>query len=461
MKIKVTVYITCHNYADYIKEAIESVYKQTFQDWELIIIDDGSIDNSKELIKKLVDEDNKKIRCIFNDKSMGLPYCANLAIDMAEGEYMIRLDADDYFDQSALLSMSAYLDIHQELALVFPNYIYIDREGKYLGVEQRKIIGDESMLLDLPAHGACTMVRKRILKIVGGYSTDYKAQDGYEMWLHISRMYKVGNISTPLFFYRQHSDSLSTNEGLLLDARKKIKRSMAKDYSGKVKPRIAAIIPAKNTYKNIKNVCLEKVAGKALIDYTLDEAADIEMFDKILVTSDDKKVLDYCKKKNSNIYTHLRSTELSFSRTKHLEIIKNAVEFLKNSKGFDPDILVMLNIHTPLRKAKDINEALDTLFIFNVDSVTSVYEDYDLHFVHGKYGIEPLNKGALNLLRLEREALYVDNGAIKVFWKDVLAGTNLYGNKYGHIVMQRNRSVVYDDELSKMSIEAFLSKEDS
>ena len=177
-----------------------------------------------------------------------------------------------------------------------------------------------------------------------------------------------------------------------------------------------------------------------------------------MVTSDDKNVLKYTEKKSSDIITHMRSKSLSFSRTKHLEVIKNAVEFLENDLNYYPDIVVMLNIHTPLRKSKDITEAIDTLFIFNVDSVTSVYEDYDLHFFHGKKGLEPINKGVLNLLRLEREALYVDNGAVKVFWRDVLSGENLYGKKFGHIVMPRNRSFIYEDKNSVKILELYLKQ---
>ena len=84
----------------------------------------------------------------------------------AKGEYIIRLDADDYLDESALLVMAKYLDANQDIALVYPNYYYVNEEGNFLGLERRKIIGKEVEVLDLPAHGACTMVRKRILKSI-------------------------------------------------------------------------------------------------------------------------------------------------------------------------------------------------------------------------------------------------------------------------------------------------------
>ena len=88
-------------------------------------------------------------------------------------------------------------------------------------------------ILDLPAHGACTMVRKRILKSIGGYSTEFKAQDGHEIWLNICNRYKVSNINTPLFYYRRHNQSITQDNILLLDARKRIKRNIVKNKNFK------------------------------------------------------------------------------------------------------------------------------------------------------------------------------------------------------------------------------------
>jgi len=457
MRPKVTVYITCHNYARFVKDAVESIKAQLLDDWELLIIDDGSQDNSREVIEELANLLGERVKTFFNESPQGLPFCANLAIDEAKGEYLIRLDADDYLDEAALLTMAAYLDKHQDIALVFPNYVYVDEDGTYLGVEQRKRIGEEAKVLDLPAHGACTMVRKRVLKAVGGYSREYNAQDGHEIWLNICNRYRVGNITTPLFFYRQHGASLTQNQQRVLSARQNIKRGAAKKFEGEVSVRVVGVIPAKNTYKDMPNVCLEPIAGKPLIDYTIEEALSSGSLDHVFVTSDDSKVIEHCQKNYPEVLTNLRSLELSHRYTKHIEVMNDAIEHLEAEMEIYPDIITVLNVHTPLRFANDIDEAVDTLLLYNVDSITSVYEDYDLHFLHGENGLEPLNRGALNQLRLEREALYVDNGAIKALWRDVLSGPNLFGQKFGHIVMPQERSILYSDSFTKRIIESCLS----
>ncbi len=196
----VTIYVPCHNYGHFLGEALDSIIAQTFEDWELLIIDEGSGDDTAKIAAKYHAIHGDKIRIILHDTPRGLLATANEAIELARGRYIMRLDADDWLDENALLVMVHHLDQNRDVALVYPNYIYVDKAGNYLGVENRKRIGAESRLLDLPAHGACTMVRRRILKSVGGYDETLDRQDGYQLWLKISNRYKVADISTPLFF---------------------------------------------------------------------------------------------------------------------------------------------------------------------------------------------------------------------------------------------------------------------
>jgi len=458
MRPKITIYIPCHNYARFLREAADSVFVQIEQDWELLIINDGSEDESQEVIDDIAARNPERIRVFQNKAAKGLPFCANLALNEAHGEYLMRLDADDYLDESALLTLSGYLDNNPDVALVYPNYIYVDEDGAYLGIENRKKVGSETEMLDLPAHGACTMARRRVLKSVGGYSEDMKAQDGHEIWLKILNRHKVANVSTPLFFYRQHTASLSSNENRVLEARVKIKRAMVERLEGTVKPRIVGLIPAKNTYKEMPNIVLEKVNGKSLIDYTLEAAIQSATMDHILVTSDDPKVLEHCEEM-PNVLTNLRHMELSQAQVKLSRVIADAVDHLEEDHNIYPDILVSLNVHCPLRQARDVRKAIDTMLLYDVDCVISVFENFEPLFRHGEHGMEPLNSGMMNQLRLEREALYAGNGAISVFWRDIVAQDNFLGRHYGHVVMPRERSHVLSDEHDRWMIEQILCRD--
>lgn len=455
MSPKVTVYITCHNYGRFVAQAMESVYAQIYDDWELLVIDDGSGDDSAEVIAAIAARRPDRVRTYRNDSPRGLAWCANLAIEEARGSYLVRLDADDWFDESALLTMASFLDRNPEVALVYPNYIYVTEDGSYLGIEHRKRVGSETKVLDLPAHGACTMVRRRVLKSVGGYSSEHKAQDGHQIWLKILNRYRIANVATPLFFYRQHGSSLTADKTRLLEARREIKRAIASRHEGAIRVRVGGVIPAKNTGTHLPNICLEPIAGKPLIDYAIEAALDSRALDHVLVTSDDERVIKHCAR-YPRVITNLRPLDLSERNVKLIEVMRDAVAHLESDHRIYLDAIAVLNVHTPLRNAGDIDEAVDSLLLYNVDSVASVYEDHDLHFQHGEFGLEPLNRGAMNQLTLEREALYVDNSAVRVLWRDVLASDSLFGQTVGHVVMPWERSVRIDGRVSRFVVEGLI-----
>jgi CMP-N-acetylneuraminic acid synthetase len=457
-KPRVTVYIPCHNYGCFLAQAIESILGQSYEEWELIIIDDGSTDETAEIANRYVALYPDRVRFLQHSPALGLQPCANLALEMARGDYIIRLDADDFLDESALLVLATYLDLHPDVGLVYPNYIYIDEQGKFLGIENRKKIGKEAKLLDLPAHGACTMVRKRVLKSVGGYNENHDCQDGYELWLKVLHRYPVANISTPLFYYRQHTASVSRDENRILVTRRQIKRDLVEERGGKVRPRAVAIVPAKNTYETMPNIVLNELAGRPLIDYTLEAGQKVETIETIFVTTDDPVVVDYCKK-FPGVLAHIRPMELSSKQTFLTQVIQDAVMRLEQEYNIYPDILVVLSVHSPLRRPEHIHNAMNTLLLYNTDSVISVYEDYDLHFGHGEKGLEPLNRGMLQRLRLEREALYVDNGAIYVLWRDAVTDSSLFGQKIGHIVMSMEESYLIRNPLDLWMIEQVIKRD--
>ena len=439
-RVKVTVYTPSHNYGRFLSDAITSVLNQSLDTWELLVIDDASSDDSAAIAERFAAAHPERVRLFRNEAAQGLQACSNLALREARGEYIMRLDADDMLDESALLVMASYLDRHPDVALVYPNYTYVDEQGALLAIETRKRIDNDHQLRDLPAHGACTMIRRRVLKAVGGYSAAYNAQDGYELWLKVLHRYPVAHIATPLFAYRQHGTSITRDENRVLAARQQIKRDLVERTRGEVAPRIVAVVPAKNTYRNLENVVLGECGGRPLIDHTLEAAAGTPGIDLVVVSTDDPAVADYCARM-PGVVVHFRAAELSGPGIGLSRVLDDTVTWLEQERSVYPDILAVLSVHSPLRRAEHVRKALDTLLLYNVDSVISVYEDLDLHFAHGAGGLEPLNPGMLRRVRLEREALYVDNGAVKVAWRDAIGPDDLYGRKVGHIVMPRHESL--------------------
>ncbi len=222
----VTVYITNYNYAKYLKQSIESILNQTFQDFELIIIDDGSTDKSHDIIKRY--EDNENIYTVFQ-RNRGLNRTNNVALKLGRGRYIMRLDADDYVDVHALEIMVSELEKNPDCAMVFPDYYLIDEHDNITGQMRRHDFKKDVTLADRPAHGACTMIRRNVLLSVGGYNERFDRQDGYDLWLSIVRKYPISNINLPLFYYRQHDRNLTGNEEKLLKTRGEIKAAHVKE----------------------------------------------------------------------------------------------------------------------------------------------------------------------------------------------------------------------------------------
>ena len=436
----VTVYVTCHNYAAFLRQSLDSVFDQSLESWELLIFDDGSSDESRSIAEEFTARDPSRVRLFATDEPRGLRACANEAIREARGRYLIRLDADDYFDQNALLVLSHRLESDRDLALAYPNWTYVSESGEVLGVEHRKRLGVETEASDLPPHGACTMVRLRALKVTGGYDESFDSQDGHELWLKLLHRFGVAHVPTPLFFYRQHGSSMSRDEDRLLAARRAIKRQAAERFAGPTAPRVAAVVPVKNTYQHMPNVALEPLGWKPLIDHTLDEALASGCFDNVLVTTDDARVVDHCRARG-DVLAELRPPELSAITSKLTDVLDQAVTFMEERIEFFPDVVVLLGIHTPLRRSEHIREAVDSLLLYDSDHVISVYEDLDVHFRHGHGGMEPLNPGMTNQLRYEREGLFVDNGAIHVLWRDLVEPGVRLGGRVGHTIMARSDSM--------------------
>ena len=453
----VTIYVPCRNYGRFLAQCLSSIAAQSNTDWELIVFDEASEDMTLEVARKFQAGQEDRVRIIEHKKPEGLRTCANRALDMARGTYVMRVDADDYLDENAVLVLAHYLDDHPEVGLVYPNWVYVSEAGDILGLESRKKVRSEAEVLDLPAHGACTMIRKRVLKAIGGYDTEFDSQDGHELWMKSLHRFGVGNVETPLFYYRKHGNSMSADADLMLSGRRAIKSRIAARMRGPVKPRIAAILPVKNTYSHLPNIALAPLAGRPLIDYALDTIRAIDLFSTCLISSDDEAVLKHCEQ-SGGVLTHLRDEYLSDPDVHLPEVIEEAVNFLEHNHDIHPDIIVMLNVHCPLTRPEHIREALDTLMLYNIDQVVSTYEDHDLHFRHGRAGLAPLNIGALRGLRLEREALFAWNGAVQVMWRDVLRDKSLFSGRIGHIVMSKADSVQAKHSIERERVARFIDE---
>lgn len=434
-KVDVTVYIVNRNYENYIIESINSVLKQTYKNYELIIIDDASTDGSKDLIFRFVNY--KKIRLIFNKNRKGLVKNCNIAIRAAKGKYVIRLDADDILKKNAVELLYKEISKDKKIGLVFPDYFYINNLGKIIGQQNQNFSNKSKFNSQKVPHGACSIINKNFLFEVGLYDEKIDRQDGYDLWFKFLDYYKISHLRKPLFFYRQHNQNLTKDKKTLLESRYKIfKRNIKKKPNNK-KLINCAIIPVRGSSISQSCLSMEKYKGKTLLDIMIQKIIKQKFIKYTIVLTSDKNLLKYLKKKKyKKIKFYERDLEQSLENRNYRDGIIKAVK----SHNIKTDNLFILNFQYPLIDEFYYEMALTTLKMHNFDKVISVLPDNETHFYkEDKSGLKIISNSRNKLLKLERDNIFVEAGGIALEnYKSFLSKKNK--KKIGKIVIDYNSS---------------------
>lgn len=230
--VKVSVIIPVYNREKYIGQAIESVLKQTFDDFELICVDNGSTDRTKEFIREYTKKD-KRVKLIENYKNI-IAYSHNLGIEAARGEYIAQLDSDDEYCPETLENMVSYLDSHPKCGLAISYYELMDENRKTLkefGIVKH-LEYERNNILRVDGAGAVRIWRKKVIDEFGRFDIKNFGRYGedYDLILKISEKYEVGRVHKVLYRYRRHPG----NTDNLLDAELKVRnKNLARRMSAK------------------------------------------------------------------------------------------------------------------------------------------------------------------------------------------------------------------------------------
>ena len=445
----VTIYIPCRNYGKYLRQSVESVITQIYKNWELIIIDEASSDETAVIAKELLEELPDQITLIQNKKPMGLQKLANHVLSIANGKYMMRLDADDWLDDSALILMVTKLESSNKAGLIYGNYYYTDTDGKVIGVEMREAIEDDNYSGQIHPHGACTLFRTKALKSVGGYSEDVNAQDGWDLWYKLYNRIGATSIQAPVFYYRQHRDSMSLDSNRLLKARSKIFEDIAAKLEGDYKPTSVAVIPVKESYPDFEGVPYQKINGQSLLELAIINASKSKKLNSLIVSSESEDVILFSEKleKSGKVPSH---TRLLREKNKSEEKLRNipirdfmflaGKHFFEKNQSF-PDIMIFLSMHAINRRHDHIDKALNVLRVTESDSVVSVQEEREPMFSYMEDGLNLINPGRFQDLIYDRERLYRFNGCLIATWWEILEAHGLFGDKIAHIEMSAEDSM--------------------
>lgn len=199
----VSIVMPVFNQARFLSEAIDSILGQTFADFDLLIIDDGSTDGCSDLLASVNDS---RLRVWRNERNLGITPSLKRGISMARGTYIARMDADDVALPERLAMQAAFLDKHLEVGILGSACTIIDAEGKYLR-EYSVPVGDLMIrwtsLIASPFAHPSVMFRRSFLEQYGlNYDETYATAQDYDLWTRALKHTRGANLDVPLIRYR-------------------------------------------------------------------------------------------------------------------------------------------------------------------------------------------------------------------------------------------------------------------
>lgn len=210
---RISVLMTVYNGRRYLDEAVQSVLGQTMADFEFIIVDDGSTDETRPMLEAYAAQDSRLV-LLYNEANMGLTRSLNKALGRAQGEYVARQDADDISRPERFDQQVAFLDSHPEVGVLSTVVELIDENGQtrqpryFEGLETNEAL--QQQLLDdfCVAHGS-VMARRTCYQAVGGYDPAMEPAEDHDMWLRLGEITQLASLPDPLYRYRLHGTSVS------------------------------------------------------------------------------------------------------------------------------------------------------------------------------------------------------------------------------------------------------------
>lgn len=220
-KFLVTVGIALYNHENYIVKCLESVVKQSFYNIELIVIDDGSSDNSFEIAKKYLDnQDFNKNYKIYTRPNKGMCNTLNEIAQQAKGKYISFIGSDDYWMFNKIEQQVLFLENNPDVALVHSNSIKVDKYNNEIGFLDYSLKKNSGKLfksiilgkggINTPSH----LYRTEIYSEIGYYDSTLKFEDT-DFWLRLTKIYNVGFINESHTYYRWHGQNLSDEKNKL------------------------------------------------------------------------------------------------------------------------------------------------------------------------------------------------------------------------------------------------------
>lgn len=243
---KISVIICTYNRAALLERAVASVLMQTEADFELLIVDDASIDETEKIVEAWLVKD-KRIKYFKNDHNLGIAKSRNYGVSLAQGEFIAMLDSDDYWlAPDKLAQQVAYLESNLNLGLIGTAIRLETKSGKIL--KNDIYAGDDAVIRKLMLWKnqfaqSSVLFRKVAFIKVGGYDVNLEIGEDYDLWLKIGRDYQLANLTTILTAYLFNQQGITKQKRFrTILATDRIVRRYREDYPGYLRARFKTVL---------------------------------------------------------------------------------------------------------------------------------------------------------------------------------------------------------------------------
>jgi len=208
----VSIIMNCYNGEKYLEKSIESVLKQSYENWELVFWDNVSTDDSKKILERFTD---KRIKYFRSNKFTNLYEARNLAVEKSKGEYISFLDTDDLWTVDKLEKQIDFLEKNKEFKIVYSNYYILEdkKNKKYLKHKNSLPSGSITQkLLDYYSLGILTVFLKKDIFERFKFNKNYNIIGDFDFFIEISQNIRIASLDAPLAIYRLHKNNLSSQK---------------------------------------------------------------------------------------------------------------------------------------------------------------------------------------------------------------------------------------------------------
>ncbi len=219
----ISIVLPTYNGSRYLRESIESCLAQTYANWELIIVDDASTDDTPFLIKRYVSLDNR-IKAIRNAWNRQLPGSLNIGFAAAKGSYFTWTSDDNCYRPQALNEMIAYLEANPKIDIVYTDFTIIDVKGE---PRERVSVAEPDTLVVRNCVGASFLYRRAVHEKLGGYDESLFLVEDYDFWLRALCNFRISPLHQDLYLFREHTSSLTSSRA----AEIRVAKALAKEKS--------------------------------------------------------------------------------------------------------------------------------------------------------------------------------------------------------------------------------------